>query len=201
MNMKKGKGSDSKKTLISIFIVVIMVASSLGILLSGYAPQANEISYGNHIFKQDGNYLVTTINKTKVRIQSYPSDLEGIKVDEAVAGLVSSAKAIYVSYPINGTDTNTLGMAAQAGFDMGDYLDSRGVYTMLGVSDTNQGHDAVPLLDCRNATAASPAIVFGSGNESSITAEGYCVRISGVSGYDFIRLKDRLILKIAGVMN
>jgi hypothetical protein len=199
--MKKNKESNSKKTLISIFFVVIMVASSLGILLSGYAPQADEIVYGDHTFKQDGNYLVTTVNKTKIKIQSYPSDLESVKVDDAVRGLVGSAKMIYVSYPINGTDTNAMGMAAQAGFDLGEYLDGKGIYTVLGVSDTNNGHEAIPMLNCRNATAAAPAIVFGMGNESSIIADGYCVRITGVSGYDYIRLKDRLVLKIAGVMN
>jgi len=180
--------------------VVILVASTLGILLSGYAPQANEVTYGGHTFKQEGDYLVTNVNKTKIKIQSYPTDLETIKIDEAVASLVGSANMLYVSYPLNGTDQDSLGMAAQAAFDLGEYLNGKGVYVVLGASDTNMGYEAIPVLDCMNATASAPAIVFGSGNESLISADGYCVKMSGISGYDFIRLKDRLVLKLTGVM-
>jgi hypothetical protein len=192
------KESNTKKVLISVFFAVIMIASSLAIIFSGYAPQGQNADYEGFTFKQSGNYLVTTVNKTTVKIQSQPYDLTRIALNDSVRELLRSTNMVYLSVPLKGLYADSASLAA---FDLGEFLTNRGTYNVLAISDDNTGYEKIPIIDCRNATATVPVVLFMDGNETGIQQDGNCIKLISATSFDFVRLKDRLVLKLAGIMN
>jgi hypothetical protein len=188
--------SKTKKIVISIFFAVIMVSSMLAIMFSGYT-QNTSVEYNGHTFKQQGNYLVTKLGKTTIKIQSYPANLASIAVDDAVVQKLSSGYPVYLSTPLTSQYKE---YAGQAAYDLGDYLATIGVQSGIVISDNNTGYSNIPLITCANATSSKPVVLFEETNQSSITLEGDCIKIGGTTSNDFIALKDRLVLKLSGIM-
>ncbi len=188
--------SNIKKVIISLFFAFIMVSSILAIMFSGY-NQPNEIEYNGHIFKFQGDYLVTKVDKTTIKIQSYPANLAAIQADDAIAQKLNSGYPIFISTPLTAQYKE---YAGQAAYDLAEYLGTIGVQTSIAISDDNTGYPTIPLITCTNATAALPVLIFEESNQSSMSIEGDCIRISASTGYDFIAYKDRLVLKLSGIM-
>jgi len=192
----KGDNSSTKKVVISVFFAFIMVSSMLAIMFSGY-NQSTDIEYDGHIFKQQGGYWVTKLDKTQIKIMSNPSNLAPLKVDDAIAQKLSTGYQLFISTPLTSQYKE---YAGQAAYDLADYLTTKGIQSSVAISDDNTGYPKVPLITCENATAALPVVMFEETNQSSITLEGNCIRISGTTGSDFIAYKDRLVLKLSGIM-
>ena len=57
-----------------------------------------------------------------------------------------------------------------------------------------------PKIDCGNATAFVPVVVFEKGNESSVELENFCVTVKAPSRYELLQLKDRMIYSLLGIL-
>jgi len=196
---KMARMDDSKKTrILAVIFVFLLVASTFGIMFSGFGSQKQVLEFNKYTFELDNNYWVTKVNKTEVKIQSNPYDLVNIQVDDSISDRIRASKMIYLAFPLKGDSPE---YAAGAVYDLSDFLKKRSIYALRGASDDNRGYDLIPIIDCRNATANLPVILLASTNETSsrIVMEVDCVRLEAVRPQDFIALKDRLVLKIAGI--
>lgn len=193
---RKNKETNVKKVIISLFFAFIMISSILAIIFSGY-NQTNDVEYNGFTFKLQGDYLVTKKDGNTIKIQSYPSGISGITVDEAVTQRLSSGYQLYISTPVLSANKE---YAALAAYDLKEYLDSTGIQSGVVISDDNSINPNIPLINCQNASASLPVVLFEDSNQTAIALDGECIRISAATGYDFIAIKDRLVLKLSGIM-
>jgi hypothetical protein len=203
--MKKYNKTDEKRTakiMISVVIAVIMISSVLAIMFSGYAPEKQKLTYGGFTFEQQTSqgmiYYTTDVNKVKIRIQSYPSDLSTIDLDNETGMIIRDAQVFYISRPVNSPFPDYIALSS---FDLEESFRSLNRYISQGLSDTNKGYENLPIITCLNATQSVPVILYVDTNDTArISREGTCIKLEASNGMDFIRLKDRIVLKAAGIM-
>jgi hypothetical protein len=199
--MKRRNDSDKRARrtrMWAIIFVVLMVASSFGIMFSGFSNSSNEVDYKGQVFKQENGYLATSVNKVKLRIQSDPAGLASIPVDNQSIEKLRSSKMIYLAFPVRGATPEYASLAA---YDLSEFLNSWKIYAVGGISDNNTGYEQFPLISCANATGGAPVVLLMEGNvsRSSIVGEGDCIKLIASNPYDYVALKDRLVLRIAGI--
>ncbi len=190
---------EKKKRLLSIIIGVIMVASTFGIMFSGYGTQKETLEFRGYVFEQDGNYLVTKVNKTEIMIQTNPYELETLEFNDSIREAIRDSQMVYISFPLKGLYPEYASLAA---YDLSEFFGTKDIYAMGGISDDNSDYPQIPLVDCRNATAEIPVIMFVQANETSsrIAQEGDCITVEAAAPYQFITLKDRIVMGLAGVI-
>ena len=101
-----------------------------------------------------------------------------------------------VNYPdINDTFAEGIALAE---YQMGITLSNFDVFTRNGF--TNQTKYNAPIITCSDATNFVPVIYFAKGNATKIYMEGSCVIAQAGNHADVIRLKDRLVYGILGII-
>jgi hypothetical protein len=198
VKMARRDDGTRKKRILSVIIVAIFVLSSFGIMFSGFTNQKQALDFNNLVFEQDSNgYLTTTVNKTKIKIQTNPYEAMQIPIDNSTMDILAGKQNVYISYPVKGLYPEYVSLAV---FDLAEFLAGRSVYALAGISDDNSAYSSIKLIDCRNASVEVPVILFEESNTTTgIVADGNCVRVKAMAPAQFITVKDRLILKMAGV--
>ncbi len=183
-----------KKTLMSVFIAVIMIVSVIGFSLTFTTP-AQKLKYNDFTFLQTSQGWQTTINTVKVTFSNYPAQLEYIPFAEG-AKTALDARVIWFSYDPN--DRNAPAIA-----DIFFYMEEvfgRGsdVYVQRGL--VNNTEYVLPEVTCMNATVTVPVLLLRSSNETTITHEQGCIIATAESDQELYQLGDRLLYQALGVM-
>ncbi len=186
----------SNKVLISIFISFIMVTSIMGFIIGSFRTAEEELEYKNLLFTKSGNYWETEINDMKIRTTYFPSELEDINVSEDALSKLKSTKMIYITTPVQGPNLDAISLAS---FELADFLTPFQIFSQAAISDNNTGY-ALPLITCQNATLFVPVISIENANQTQAYLEGDCIILEAQYAQDFIRLKDKIILKFVGIM-
>lgn len=183
-----------KKTVMSVFIAVIMIVSVIGFSLT-FATPAQKLTYNDFTFLQTAQGWQTKINTMRVIFSNYPAQLEYIPFDEG-AKTALDARALWFSY-----DPNDLNAPAIADifFYMEEVLATvSDIYVQRGL--VNNTEYVLPEATCMNATVTVPVLLFRSGNETAITHEQGCIIATAESDQELYRLGDRLLYQALGVM-
>ncbi|MFH1399407.1 MAG: hypothetical protein ABIG95_04835 [Candidatus Woesearchaeota archaeon] len=191
----KRKKQVSNKTILTVFIVFIIVTSLLGIMFSGYTNQSNQQEYNSHKFKAVGNFWTTEINKHQVQVHYFPTEVNTLNFTEDITPFLKTTQMAYIAIPTEGLYLDFIGLAA---YELAQSFAEYGIYPVQGLSDSNTGYE-LPIVTCANATSTVPVIIFEQSNQTAAFLDSNCIHIQG-SGNDFVMLKDALVLRLWGII-
>ncbi len=191
--MRRKKKKDNKK-LLSILLAFVLVSSMLGIIVSNDTKETYE--YNGFEFTQQGEYWYFQHNGNNYRVLNYPASLESLDFDPNIAMQIKATKMVYITVPVTGVNLEYIGSSA---FDLSQFLGEQGIYPITGISDDVEGYE-LPHITCANATIPIPVIAFQQSNETKAYSDQYCLILTANSGYDYMQLKDRLLLEYLGVI-
>ena len=187
--------NERKKWGLIIFIVFIMIGTSVSFVFIGFSPAAGKAEYNGISFASRGSIWVAKINGREAAFSFLPNDAESIPVPTDLFKKLQGKLEIDVTYDSNSTYRESIALAQH---QMGLVLAQYNVYVRKGFTANSTFN--LPVIKCSDATLNVPVVYFRYGNETSIRDDGNCTIAEANSNADFIRVKDRLLYGIFGVM-
>jgi hypothetical protein len=198
MKLRTKEKKNRTALYMSIFIIVVMVASSFAIFLSN-PNQNTDYTYGQYQFKlqtspDDPHKYTLKLNSKTYGFYFLPTDLLDIPVNQSAAELLRSADYIIVTFqPSNNSDDMVISDVVR--FDLAQYFQKP--YAQ-GVAEENTTYN-FPVITCANATATGPVVYFAmTETTSSIELKDNCVILHG-KGLALLRTGTKLMYEYLGV--
>jgi len=196
----KGEAKESfwnKKTMMSLFIVAIMVLSVLGFMAIRNSNDGYSFVYQGILFEQDQQGgLIAEINGEEVVFRYTPQQLELMNFTDNIIPAVKNTRMIYIT---NDPDAKYISDLALLSFELSKELPQYfRIYTVNGLTAEND-YD-VPIVTCLNATQNVPVIYFKDANETRAFMNGNCIFFEAKTAYDFSYLKERLMYGMFGIL-
>ena len=192
--MKEKK--EKKRWGLILFIVIIMLGTSVSFVFFGYQPQSQAVKYNGIKFASSGNFWTADINGKYAAFTFLPADLENIRVPDSL-NFLQGKYEIDSTSEVNSTFKETIAVAQ---YQMGLTLQEFNIYLRKGFTANTSFSPSVPIIACSNATQDVPVILFIKSNSTNINVEGNCVYAEALTNTDVIRIKDRMLYGILGVM-
>ncbi|MBI4451839.1 hypothetical protein HY637_00270 [Candidatus Woesearchaeota archaeon] len=191
MKEKKQK----KRWGLMFFIVIIMIGTSFSVFLYGGSPAKEVVRYNGIKFVGNGQMWFAKINDKKAAFSFLPIEVEDIAAGGNIAGLLQNKIEIDITSDFNSTFNESIALAQH---QMGLTLNEYGIYARQGFTRNNTYN--FPIITCKDSTTSIPVVYFKQGNSTAVYSDGNCVIAESPSGQDFIRVKDRLLYMLFGVM-
>lgn len=194
---KEKKKFFSKELTWALIIVFIMTASTLGYMWSG-SDEFTEYEYNGVGFVTTGNNWIAKINKNEVKFDYHPLDVADINISNEIIDKINNTRMIYLTFD---PDDPYLSVISKARLDLNDIMWTNfQIYAEGGIMK-NVSEYALPVITCKNATAFIPVLYFKEGNETSVIEENNCIFFKAESENDILRLKDRMLYALFGIIN
>ncbi len=184
------------KLYIGLFIAFIMVTSIFGFVGSYQSEQEPSFEYNGFTFYQTNKGLYTKINGDKIFFYYEPQELEAINLPLTVRDIIINSKALALTYDPASNFKKILG-GIQYEFSSIMY-NTAGMIVQTGL--TNNSGYKVPQLSCSNSTSFVPVVLFKDG-EDGYALEESCIIITSSTDIGFVKLYDRLLYNIFGVIS
>lgn len=182
----------SKEVIWSLLIAIIMVSSIIGFMYSGdggadftYKDEFKFIRTNNNLF------IYKDPNDNQFTFRYLPYELEEFNITTSI-----KPPMVYVSFDPN---SSNIEMIALMRFELLDDLGKLDIFTKQGITENSSLYD-MDIINCDYATPNVPVIEFISSNKTSITEYNNCIILEGKDRADIVRLKERLLYKILGIL-
>ena len=186
---------EKKRWGLILFIVLIMVGTSFSFVFYGFSGDSEKVKYNDITFSKFPDRWEAKINDRKAAFTFLPSEVENIvAVDDSFKTLQNKLE-IDATYDLNSTYKEAIALAQH---QMGLTLSAYDIYLRKGFTSNNTYN--LPVIKCNDATFNVPVVYFRQGNTTSIHDENNCIIAEASTNADFIKLKDRLLYGILGVM-
>ena len=191
--MKEKK--DKKKWGLILFIVFIMIGTSVSFVFFGFEPQNDVEKYEGIRFVKFSDRWEAKINGIKAAFSFLPTEVGNIFVKNDFASMLQGKLEIDVTYDLNNTYKESIALAQhQMGLTLGQY----NIFVRKGFTTNNTFN--MPVITCHDATSNVPVVYFRNGNLSNIHSENGCFIVEAATNADFIKAKDRILYGILGVI-
>ena len=185
-----------KKLGLILFLVIIMIGTSFSFVFYGFTPSVEKVKYNGLSFSSNGQIWTAKINGQEAAFSFLPADVQDISVKDDFSKILSGKYEIELTSEVNSTNKEYIALAEhQMGLTLGSY----NIFISKGFTANNSF--GLPIISCSNATQYTPVIYFRNGNSTSISVQNNCVVAEASSNTDFIRVKDRLLYGVLGVMS
>ncbi|MFH1174178.1 MAG: hypothetical protein V1725_03540 [archaeon] len=198
MKLRKKEKKSNTALYMSIFIVVIMVASSFAIFLSN-PDQASQITYGQYAFKvqtlpNDPHRYTLKLDDKTYGFYYLPTELTDVSINETVGAFLRNADYLIITFsPSNDSDEQVITDIVR--FDFAQYVNKP---FAQAVTEENTMY-ALPVLTCENATEKGPVIFLSQSDlPSGVAFENNCVIVQG-KGLAQLRAGTQLFYAFLGV--
>ena len=185
----------SKKNMVSAFIIFIMVSSVIGFMW-GRSGSVQKEEYKGMVFVLKENQWVIEINDMNFEFDFFPTETENINVSPSIASKMKNTLEIDSTYNLNDSQAKAIVLSQ---YRMSQILARLNIYLRMGLADENDFN--LPIIDCDDATDLVPVLYFESSNQTKISLKGNCIIAESRNADDFIRIKDRLLYAILGVIS
>ena len=197
--MKEAK--EKKKWGLIAFIVLIMIGTTFSFVFFGFSPGNDVVRYNGIKFVDNGNpangkLWIAKINGNEAAFSFLPGEVETISSSGDFSRMLQNKLEIDVTSDSNSTYKEAIALAEH---QMSLTLNAYNVYLRQGFATNNTFN--LPVITCNDAASNIPVVYFKHGNSTGIHIDGNCVIAEASSNADFIRLKDRLLYGIFGVIN
>ena len=191
--MKREKKFLSTKNIMSIFIVVIMISSVIGYMWGRGSEES--FKYGRYKFLRRSNKFVLNIDKTELAFDHFPSNVEDINISSEILNKFLNKVEIDTTSDDNSKWREGIAVAQ---YDLEIFLNIKGTYLVNGLTTENDYE--MPVIVCENATIKVPVVYFKESNQTKVWINKGCIIAEAKSETEFIRIKDRLIYGLLGVI-
>ncbi len=176
-----------------MFIVVIMVGSTFGIMLGGDSGVSTY--YNDHKIKPLEEGYEIKAGDLKIYSSFHPEQVESIP-SPAINSFDFIGKQAVIAF--DPEQENPM-YGDYARFQLGKFLNS--LQIPVGAGATKEGNHTLPIVSCENATENTVVIVFKEGEITKIVQEDLsCYVLEAATPQDMIMVQDRFKLTLAGVM-
>ncbi|MBI3036052.1 hypothetical protein HYY71_07070 [Candidatus Woesearchaeota archaeon] len=191
MNEKKEK----KKWGMIVFIIFIMIGTSFSFVFFGFSGARETVKYKELKFVRLQDRWEAKINGINAAFSFLPDEVESVLAFEDFSKELQGKFEIDVTYDFNSTYKESIALAHH---QMGLTLAAYNIFVRKGFTANNSFN--LPIITCDNATINVPVVYFKHGNATRIHTENYCIIAEAPTNADFIRVKDRLLYGMLGVM-
>lgn len=198
--MRKEKKDGWKQRIVVYAIAFIMISSIAGFIY-GNQNQNQKYNYNGYKFikKADefGNSIwVTDLNKKEARFNFFPTEVIDINVSGDIINKLSNVLEIDLTSSFNSTNAESIGLASyEFSQEMGFHYNK---FIRTGFIENTTYN--LPIISCNEATNLIPVIYFVEGNETLIYQEGDCIIAQTRLAVDSVKIKDRLLYGIYGII-
>jgi len=179
-------------TILVFFIAFIMISSVIGFL---YGGEKDQFKYKDIKFTKTQSGWSATINNQKVLFDYFPSEVEQINISPEITSILLNKPEIDATSKINDTFAEEIALAQ---YNMLLTLNNLDIYLRQGFT-TNTPFN-MPIITCEDATESIPVIFFKQSNDTKITLENNCIISEARNNIDILRIKDRLLYSIFGII-
>ena len=192
--LRRGK-SDIGKKIIVYFIGITMVFSVFGVIFFGFgAGSSGTVKYNGLKFTDKGNFWSVNVNGREALFTYLPDELALINVENAAIEKLKNVVQIDATSQFNDTLAEPIALAQ---FQMGTTLSNFDIFVRNGFTAEQQNF---PVITCEDATQFVPAIYFKESNITDVHMENNCIIAEAANAADVIRLKDKLVYGILGII-
>lgn len=193
--MRKYKESKRKQAIIVIFMSVIMVFSVFGIIFYGFSPES-KLKYEKFTFNRKDNGWSILINEKETVFDYFPTEVSDINIGENIINKILNTLEVDATYDINSSYADYISFAH---YSLQETIGSHfNIYIRLGVTTDNIYN--FPVITCNDSTDFIPVLYFKKSNETKIYLDENCIIAEIKNGYDALRIKDRLLYSLFGIM-
>jgi len=175
--------------LMAWFIIIIMALSVLGYVGGSFFSKEEQLlDYNGYKLYHINNQWTITLNSIKYSFQYSPLELEELEFPTSFD--IKSISKVYLGYNSNDTFKveNYINVLARVIYNQGKIIQQ--------ACTTEEGCPNIPIIDCVN----NIGIIIVSGEENNYTLEGKCLRITAVDEVELLKLTERTIYSLLGVM-
>lgn len=182
-----------QKKVFGIFIIAIMILSTLALVIVDYAQSGGSgtIKYNGVKFTQTADGYNAKINGETHHFIFFPQDIEYVQLSPEVRTLLE-APVITITYDANSTLASNY---AEAQY----YIELQAQKEKIIERAASTAVGELPAKTCADATPAQPVIQYEDGN-STITADNNCIRIASRDAYDAYQKTERLVYHLLKVI-
>jgi len=177
------------------FMAFIMIGSVFGVIFFGYNQQENKVKYNKVEFTQKESLWSVRINNKEAVFNYLPTDVEDIEIEEDVLNRLANLVEIDPTSDINNSFKEHIALAQH---QMTLTLNNFNIYVRAGFTAENEF--SMPVITCKDSTSNVPVVYFIESNQTKIYLKNNCIIAEGKDGFDFLRITDRLLYKILGIM-
>lgn len=190
--MKKIK----KETWMGLFIIFILVFSVLGYMW-GSQQTKSQFSYGKLSFTQRQDKWVTKINKQEFGFDFLPQDVDYINMSEEITNKLANTIMLSITFEPN--HTKELEYLDYIRFDL-ENTQKPNLFINSGVVYNTSKYNNLRIIACRDSTLSVPVIKFIKSNQTKIYEENNCIIAEAKNDNELLRVKDRILYAILGVI-
>lgn len=190
--MKREKKSNKKQMLIVGIIAFLMITSIVGFIYSG----GSGVKEFDLKFNQKQGRWSTIIDNREAIFTFLPSEVYELEVKSEIISRMTNTLEVDATYDANSSDAQAMALAIyeiQRTF-------SFNFDKFLRAGLTTNFSQNIPIITCDDATAAVPVVYFKQGNETKVYLEGDCIIAEARNANGIIRIKDRLLYGMFGVI-
>lgn len=191
--MKEKK--ERRKWGLIILMVFIMIGTSFSFVFFGFAPPSDKVDYNGISFTNSRNAWIAKINGQDAAFSFLPGDVERITVLNDSIKKLQGKFEIDATYDFNSTYKESIDIAQ---YQMGLTLSAYNIYLRRGFTTNNPYK--IPVITCHDATQNVPVVYFRFGNITNTHTDGNCIIVEASTNLDFIKVKDRMVYGILGVI-
>ena len=195
--MRRYHDGVKRKKLLVVIMGLVMFGSLFTFIFFGFQSggrASGVIDYNGFEFINRGTYWSTVVDGRDALFTYLPDDLGFIFVNQDVIGRLRNKVQIDSTSEFNDTFAEPIALAQ---FQMGSTLFNFNIFVRQGFT-SEQGN--FPVVTCNDASAFVPVIYFRSSNITKIYLDNNCIIVEAVSRADVIRIKDRLVYGILGII-
>ena len=186
---------ERKKWGLILFIVLIMIGTSFSFVFFGFSGVEEKVKYNGITFVRFPDRWEAKISGRQAAFTFLPSEVENIVALDDSFRTLQGKPEIDLTYDLNSTYSQSIALAQ---YQMGLTLATYNVYLREGYTTNNTFNK--PVIKCADATFQVPVVYFRHGNATNININNNCIIAEASANADFIKVKDRLLYGILGVM-
>lgn len=194
--MRRSGDPDRMKKIMVYFIGFIMVSSVFGVIFLGFGsnPGSNSLQYNGLTFVLRDNFWTVIHKDVPLSFVYAPQDVETIEFDKNAAASLKNAVEIDLTSDFNDTFAEGIALAQ---YQMNIVLQPYDVFLRQGFTSKQSNF---PIITCKDSSESVPVIYFKRGNSTKLLLENSCIIAEAATSQDMIRVKDRIIYGMLGII-
>jgi len=191
--MKEKK--EKKRWGLIMFIVFIMIGTSVSFVFFGFSGVTEKAKYNGFTFTNNNNVWIAKINGMEAAFSFLPGEVESVFASGDFRPILQGKAEIDATYDLNSTFKGSIALAQhQLGLTLAQY----NIYVRKGFTTNNTFN--LPVITCSDSTLNVPVVYFKYSNATNIHIENNCVIAEAATNADFIKVKDKLLYGMLGVI-
>ena len=184
-----------QKTLVSVFFVVILIASTAGFVVTFRQP--DNTSYNDYEFEQrDGQWVTeveTSFGTEEFAFYSHPLNLDVVVSDDILQSIRTSPNIVLLFDP-NITDIHFVDAAR---FQLKQYLVTQLGKNVEHAVTMNSTLYTFPVQQC---SGVKLYIIYSSSDNRTLTMNNNCITMTSYSSSDMLQYSEAIIYRLLGVI-